>query len=102
MGTNVVLRRYRAQRPSFDAPDRRTSRVVTLTRSDAECVQDVTVHRVADRHAAQHERVFASTHAVVVFAGSLDDVLRQIAQHVQGFERGRYVVTIDWPKEPDG
>jgi hypothetical protein len=60
--------------------------------------QTVLVTQLADRHAG-HDRDFAASFEVVVKAGSLSDVLRQVAGELD-LETSRFSITISEPFEP--
>lgn len=60
--------------------------------------QEVVVTRCADRHAVAHEREFAESHAVVVQAGGLGDVVAAALADARltGAE-GRWVLVVGEP-----
>lgn len=60
----------------------------------------VTVHRVADRHSELHGRSFGETRTATVWginvAAAVVHALRELGL---GDERGKTIITVDWPHE---
>lgn len=61
--------------------------------------QRVIVTRCADRHGELHERDYAESNEYTVYSGNLSQVLRQLADAVEGPLGGRFIIEIDWSHE---
>lgn len=60
-------------------------------------LQEVTLHRVADRHRDLHGRDFASTTKATVDQSAVLEALALLGH--PAVEPGSYSITVDWPHE---